>query len=128
MSLGTFQDNGNDIVRVRQAPTVTDEMARIYHAELTLDFATGLGPQPPFVDGNGNPRQPQAMLQWSDDRGQNWSNLHTLNCGFAGQYHTRVIQRRLGRSRYRVYRLTVSDPLRWTLVDAYLRIGPTGLK
>jgi hypothetical protein len=121
---GNYQfvtDNGNLIVRKRRSPTLQSEMAWIYHAELTVDFATGLGPQPPLVDGAGNPRQPQAMLRWSDTRGATWSNQHITGMGFAGAYDTRVVWRRLGRSRYRVYELTVSDPIPVVIVDAYLR-------
>lgn len=114
-------DNGENIVRKRRSPTLVSEMAWIYHAELTVDFATGLGPQPPLLDGDGNPRTPQAMLRWSNDRGSTWSNEHIAGCGFAGEYSTRVIWRRLGRARYRVYEITVSDPIPWTIVDAYLR-------
>lgn len=121
MSLSYLDDNGSAIRRLRRSPTLVDEMKWIPHAELTVDFATGLGPQPPLVDGDGNPRPPQAMLRWSDDRGSTWSNEHIENCGFAGQFNTRVIWRRLGRSRYRVYELSVSDPIAWTIVDAYLR-------
>jgi hypothetical protein len=121
---GNYQfvtDNGNLIVRKRRSPTLQSEMAWIYHDELTVDFATGLGPQPPLVDGAGNPRQPQAMLRWSDTRGATWSNQHITGMGFAGAYDTRVVWRRLGRSRYRVYELTVSDPIPVVIVDAYLR-------
>lgn len=112
------------IRRLRRSPTISDEMKRIFHASLTLDFDTGLGPQPPLLDGNGNPRAPQANLSWSDDRGKTWSNIYMLNCGMAGQYKTRAIKRRLGQSRYRVYQLSVTDPIPWTLVDAYLEAGP----
>jgi hypothetical protein len=121
---GNYQfvtENGNPIVRKRRAPTIVNEMEWIYHTDLTVDFGVGLGPQPPLLDGNGNPRPPQAMLRWSDNRGSTWSNEHIANCGFAGEYNTRVIWRRLGRSRYRVYEVTVSDPIPWTIVDAYLR-------
>ncbi len=111
----------NSIRRLRRSPTLVNEMEWVYHAELTVDFATGLGPQPPLTDGDGNPRPPQAMLRWSNNRGSTWSNQHIANCGFAGEYNTRVIWRRLGRSRYRVYELTVSDPIPWTIIDAYLK-------
>lgn len=114
-------DNGALIRRLRRSPTLVNEMAWIYHAELTADFATGLGPQPPLLDGDGNPRPPQAMLRFSDDRGSTWSNTHIANCGFAGEYQARVVWRRLGRSRYRIYEISVSDAIPWTLVDAYLR-------
>lgn len=123
MSRSTLTDNGVDIRRLRRTPTVLNEMERIYHAELTVDFDTGQGPQPPLTDGDGNPRQPQAMLRFSDNRGKSWSNEHLANCGFAGQYQARAIWRRLGQSRYRVYELSVTDPIPWVIVDAYLRLG-----
>jgi hypothetical protein len=113
-------ENGATIRRVRQSPTLVNEMEWIYHSQFVADFATGLGPQPPLQDGGGNPRPPQAILQWSDNRGSVWSNEYIAGCGMAGEYNTRAIWRRLGRSRYRVYRLIVSDPIPWTLVDAYL--------
>ena len=123
MSMANLTDNGAAIRRLRRSPTISNEMAWISHAELTLDFDTGQGPQPPLTDGDGNPRPPQAMLRWSDDRGKTWSNQHVLNCGLAGQYKARAVQRRLGRSRYRVYEMSLTDPIPWTLVDAYLRVG-----
>lgn len=121
MSLNFLDDSGLAIRRLRRSPTLVDEMRRIYHSEFNADFATGLGPQPPFVDGDGNPRPPQAMLRWSDNRGSTWSNEHIADCGYAGEFNTRVIWRRLGQSRYRVYELSVSDPIAWSLVDAYLK-------
>jgi hypothetical protein len=114
-------DNGSTIRRLRRSPTIVEEMQWIPHAELTVDFAPGLGPQPPLLDGDGNPRPAQAMLRWSDDRGSTWSNVHTVSVGFAGQYMHRSIWRRLGRSRYRVYEMTLTDPIPWVVVDAYLR-------
>ena len=120
MSRSYFDDNGTSIRRLRRSPIIVSEMARVYHAELTLDFMTGVGPQPPLQDGNGNDRPPQVMLRWSDDRGMNWSNEHTLSLGYAGQYQTRVIQRRLGNSRYRVYEFSMTDPVEAVVVDGYL--------
>lgn len=113
-------ENGQLIRRLRRSPTPVNEMAWIYHHELTVDFATGLGPQPPLTDGAGNPRAPQAVLRWSNDRGSTWSNDHFADLGLAGGYVTRAIWRRLGRSRYRVYELTFSDPVPVAIVDAYL--------
>jgi len=120
MSLNFLDDNGSVIRRLRRSPTLNNEMQWVYHSQLVVDVATGLGPQPPFVDGDGNPRPPQAMLRWSNDGGNTWSNQHIANCGFAGEYSTRVIWRRLGRARRRVYEFSVSDPIPWSIVDAYL--------
>lgn len=110
----------NLICRLRRAPTLNNELKWVYYPGLTVDFATGLGPQPPLQDGGGNPRPPQAMLRWSDNGGSTWSNQHIRDCGFAGEYDTRVQWLRLGRARRRVFELTVSDPIPWCITDAYL--------
>jgi hypothetical protein len=120
LSLDHLDDDGATIRRQRRAPTISDEMEWIYHSSLTVDFDTGQGPQPALTDGDGNPRAPQAILRWSDDRGKTWSSERIVDCGSAGEFKTRVIWHRLGRSRYRVYELTVSDPIPWVIVDAYL--------
>ena len=119
LSTANLTDNGTLIRRVRQAPTVIDEMKWITHAEMTVDVQTGEVSS--LVDGDGFARQPQAILQWSDNRGQTWGNEHFTDCGYVGEFNTRVIWRRLGRSRYRVYRFVVTDPILWVICDAYLR-------
>jgi hypothetical protein len=121
MNMNYLDDDGVSIRRVRRAPTIENEMDWIYHSELTIDFDTGLGPQPPILDGNNAPRAPQAMLRWSDDRGKTWSNEHLMDCGLAGEYDMRVVWRRLGRSRYRVYEVSVTDTIRWVIVGANLK-------
>lgn len=117
-------ENGALIQRIRDSPYVFREARWINHEQLQLDVEVGLGPTPPLVDGNGDPRPPQLSLQWSDNQGKSWSNEHILDCGFAGEYQTRVIARRLGRSRGRVYRVTCTDPVPWRFSDAYLEATP----
>lgn len=124
MSLAYLTDLGGTIRRLRRAPTVGEEMAWLTHVELTIDYDMGNGPQPPLLDGAGKPRPPQSMLRWSDDRGKTWSNEHILNLGFAGQTKARATQRRLGRSRYRVYEESMTDPVSAAIVDAYLTTVP----
>jgi hypothetical protein len=69
-------------------------------------------------------RSPFVYLRWSDDAGHTWSNLYALPIGFAGQYRTRVIWRRLGRARSRVYEVSCTDPVPFRIVDAYLDAEP----
>ena len=88
----------------------------------TVQSFADIGEPPVLLDGDGNPRPPQLMIRWSDDRGKTWSNEHVVNCGASGQYTTRAIVRKLGRSRYRVYEISVSDPVPWVIVDAYLKV------
>jgi hypothetical protein len=81
---------------------------------------TSIGPTPMLLDGDGNPRPPQLMLRWSDDSGKTWSNEHIYDCGNLGEYTARIVARRLGRSRQRVYEISFTDPIPWTVVDGYL--------
>lgn len=124
MSISLFDNFGNLIHRVRRAPHISTEMEWAVHNELWIDMETGIGPQPPLLDGSGNARDPIASLRWSSDMGRTWSNYHDLGAGQAGQYRTRVHIHRLGRARDRVYELTVSDPIPWRILDAYLQADP----
>jgi hypothetical protein len=114
-------DNGTTIQRRRRYQTLNDEMQYIYYPEFTADFATGLGPQPPLVDGDGNLRPPQAMLRCNRDG--IWGNQRFANCGFAGEYNARVRWLRLGRARKMILELSVSDPIPWSLTDSYLGVS-----
>lgn len=123
MSFNYLDDDGFPIRRLRQTPTVKQELNRVYHSELRVDFDVGLGPQPPLVDASNAPRAPQAMLQISNDGGKTWGPEHWRDCGMAGQTMTFVRWKRLGQSRRRVYRLIVTDPIFWAIVDAYLELS-----
>lgn len=117
--------NDGILRRLRRAPTSQNELEYETHAKLTFDMATGLGPQPPLQDGDGNDREPECMLRWSDDRGRTWSNVHHLPCGYAGEYSRRVRALRLGRARDRVYEWSQTDPIPTYIKDCYLN-GPEG--
>ena len=67
---------------------------------------------------------PQAMLQWSDDGGHTWSNEHWTSIGRLGERKTRVRWRRLGRSRDRVFKLTISDPVKVAILGASVEVTP----
>lgn len=116
-----LDDNGTAIRRLRRTPHTINEMEWIYASQLVIDFNPGFAPQPPLLDGDGNPRPAQAMLSWSDDRGQTWGNEHIVSLGMAGEYKTRSIVRRLGRFRYRVWEISMSDPYPVCVIDAYLK-------
>jgi hypothetical protein len=61
---------------------------------------------------------PRIMLQWSDDGGYTWSNEYWVSVGKQGQYRALVNFCRLGMSRDRVFRVTVTDPVKWVFVGA----------
>lgn len=76
------------------------------------------------VFGNTIGRGPQMILRWSNDGGHTWSNEYARDCGQAGQYKKRVIWRRLGQARDRVYEVSMTDPVFWAIIDAYLEATP----
>jgi hypothetical protein len=112
---GTYTDAGDPIVRVRTAPHVSKNLNRVFHSRFQLDMETGVG-----LDGSGQGVNPKAMLQWSDDGGHTWSNEYWSDIGRIGARLTRVIWRRLGSSRDRVYRVMISDPVKVVLIGADL--------
>lgn len=113
----TLSDNGNPLIRERSAPHLSQDMLRLFHSRFQLDMQTGVG-----IDGSGQGSAPQAMLQWSNDNGNSWSNEHWVSIGAIGARLTRAIWRRLGAARDRVYRVRISDPVSVTLLGAQVDI------
>jgi hypothetical protein len=74
----------------------------------------------PSPTQHGGPVNPHVMLQWSDDDGNTWSNERMMPLGRVGQYMKRMKWNRLGRSRNRVFRVSISDPVRVVLRDAFI--------
>jgi hypothetical protein len=119
-----FSSIVSPIQRLRRSPHINLEKEWVFHHEMQVDLEAGLGPIPPLLDGSGNARDPQLMLRWSDDGGRTWSNQYFVGVGQAGNYKTRAVWRRLGRSRQRIYEVSCSDPIPWRIVDAYLKATP----
>lgn len=107
------------IRRLRQSPHVSDTGERLFHNRFQVDFQPGIG------TATGQGVDPQVMIQWSDDGGFTWSSERWVSIGAVGRYLSRVVLWRLGQSRDRVYRVTVSDPVvAWVLAQAFLDVFP----
>ncbi|MGH9505233.1 MAG: hypothetical protein ACRD20_20460 [Terriglobales bacterium] len=65
-------------------------------------------------------RGPIMTLRWSNDGSKTFSNPYDRDCGQTGQFLARVKWDRLGQARDRVYEISVSDPIPWRIIDAYL--------
>lgn len=126
MSIMLLDDVGDEIRRVRRAPHVSLNQMWSFHNQLQVFVQPGVGPMPPLLDGAGNPRDPIMNLRWSDDGAQTWSNEVSVGVGQAGEYAKRVMFRRfrLGRARDRVYEISVSDPVFWRIINAFLDVEP----
>ncbi len=63
---------------------------------------------------------PQAMLRFSSDGGQTWSQERWASIGQAGQTKNRAMWRQLGQARDRVFEVVVSDAVRRDIIGATL--------
>lgn len=106
--------DGRELRRIRRTPLLTSQQQWIFYKQLQVFLESGLG----TVSGQGE--DPLIRLRSSDDGGKTWGNAHSISVGRMGAYTLRVIWRRLGRSRNRVFELSVSDPIPYRLIDAFM--------
>ena len=108
MALDTYTDAGAVIPRIRAAPYITNDDNTTY---ITFDW-----PQVDMETGVTG----VAVLQWSDDDGKTWSNEMQASLGAIGDT-VRVRWRRLGKSRTRAFRVTITDSVRVAIVGAAIQ-------
>lgn len=111
-----YTDNGDPITRQRTTPHVSNEGKRLFYDWLQVDFKPGVGDYTTL--------QPSVMLEYSNDGGMTWSDVITRSVGAQGAFSSRVIFRRLGTGRDRVFRVTMTDPVDWALSGASLSVSP----
>ncbi len=116
-----FTDNGSAIIRRRVTPHLSEDEVFLFFNEFQLDIESGTG-----LDGSGQGTDPQAILEWSDDFGHTWSNEKWASMGKIGQTKWRAMWRRMGRARDRVFRVTISDPVKVVLIGAEIDFTPGG--
>jgi hypothetical protein len=114
----TTDVDGTLIRRLRRTPSFFYENKRLFYSRLELMLEPGLA----LASGQGS--DPQVMLRVSNDGGKTWGAELSRSAGARGQYGTRVYWNRLGSARDRVFEFTMSDPVPWRLIDAYLDVQP----
>ena len=119
-----YTDNGDEIRRVRRCPHLVTDFQRQYFEELQIQFQPGVGLEgitDPPINQETIGSIPQAMLRWSNDGGSTWSNEHWSQIGQVGKYKNRIIWRRLGWARDRIYEVVVTDPVFACIISANLK-------
>jgi hypothetical protein len=119
-----YTDDGNTIRRLRRCSHLTTDLQRQYFDELQIQFQPGVGLQgitDPPLNAETTGANPQAMLRWSSDGGSTWSNEHWSAIGKVGKYRNRIIWRRLGYARDRIFEVVVTDPIFACIVSANLK-------
>jgi len=111
-----YTDDGDEITRERTTPHIWNNLERSFYSSFQLDMEVGVG----LTSGQGS--NPQVMLQISNDGGRTWGSEKWKSAGRIGEYKTRVKWNRLGTSRDRVFRIRMSDPVKWVILGGYLEV------
>ena len=112
-----YQDNSELIQRTRVSEQIKQQGNNVFHHKLEIFFEPGVG----LATGQGN--DPYAMLQYSDDGGDTWSSEIWRSIGKIGKHQWRAVWNRLGASRHRNYKITVTDPVEWVITNANLEFS-----
>jgi hypothetical protein len=119
---------GKPIISLRQCPHLAAEDAWMIFDELWIDMQTGVGLNDDKAFTGGNVfapimigKDPKILLEWSDDGGDTFPNSREVLIGKIGKRLTRLTARRLGKSRDRVFRVSIADPVRRCFIDAGTR-------
>lgn len=113
----TYTDNGDPIKRVVTTRHVNFDGNEYGISELYLDMETGVG----TVSGQGS--DPEIMLDVSKDGGRTYPIQRTAKIGALGVYNRgRVIWRRLGASTDFVFRFSMTDPVKFTIISGSLEV------
>lgn len=117
LDMSSYTDDGNAIRRQRATTSLHKERKNLIYHNLEIEFESGVG-----LSGGVQGEDPQAVLDWSDDGGKTWSNQHWKSIGKIGEHKNRAIWRRLGQSINRVFRVTMSDPVKSVIIGAYAEV------
>ena len=117
MSWDTFTEFGNPMVGVIQTANIQNDRQRVFCGRFELDVEAGVG----LTSGQGS--DPIIWLERSKDAGRTWSKRQIgRSAGRQGEYSKRLRWLAQGQGRQLMWRLTTSDPVRWTIIAAYADI------
>ena len=112
-----YTDNGDTIKRMVSTRHVHFDGNEYGASELWLDIETGVGE----ISGQGY--DPTIVMDVSKDNGRTFPIQRTAQMGKIGEYDLkRVIWRRLGSSKDFVFRFTVTDPVKFTIVNGSMEV------
>jgi hypothetical protein len=111
--------DGRPIVKLRISPVIISQFSNVMFNEFELECNNGS-----TTTLNGQGSDPQVMLQVSNDGGYTWSNEIWRQMGKAGQYSFRTKWNGLGIGRLFVIKISVSDPVKFIITAAKVRMTP----
>ena len=110
----TYDDNGLPLVAELTSKHIYSGGERVQLSKLLIDCETGVG----IANGQGS--DPQMEIQVYKDGGHIPLNSRYISLGKMGEYKKRCIIHRLGQARDWTFTATVSDPVKWVVMGAYV--------
>ena len=119
VSFSHRDDDGTTILSTAESQKVYEGGQRIFHSRIELMFDRGVG----LTDDANQGYDPKVRLEYSNDDGNSWHDKGWKSIGKKGELKHRVFWNRLGSARERIYRISVSDPVKWILANAELDVA-----
>ena len=110
--------DGDILQRSFDSPCPRNKAKRIFYPSYELEFEAGLGTE------SGQGEDPKIMLTYSDNGGKTWSSERWLSIGKIGEYDRRGQIFRMGSGRDRIYRATITDPVKFTGRAVHIEMVP----
>ncbi len=120
---GTAQtESGNPYLFLAQSAPLHAFPKGLIVDQFDVDIIPGVGNNSGIADA----ANPQLMLDWSDDGGQNWTGGRTASLGQAGQTYAVASFHQLGSTQRsgRTFRLSCSSPVMRGILNADARVRP----
>lgn len=120
-NLNLYDYAGILIKRQRVMPHMVNNLDNMLYHWFQLDMEVGIGLDGTIVQPNYDP---QVMLQWSNDGGHKYSYEYWRSAGKIGETRKRVVWRQLGRSRDRIFKLSIVANTKVYLLGAVVKADP----
>lgn len=112
-----LDDNGQEIHRIVTLPFQHSQFNQIEISRLELHVEVGK------ASITGSYTEPMLMMRHSEDGGYTWSNERTGSLGKTGEYSKRIFWTRVGTKREWLFELSISDPVKFSIIDATIDIS-----
>lgn len=114
LSNTTYTEFGNTVQLLATGSPIHGDRKRVFIPRFEMDIEGGVG----IETGQGS--NPQVMLRVSKDGGRTWGDRQMWRTmGAAGRYLTRMRWLNLGQAREWVFEITISDPVKRTVIAAH---------
>lgn len=117
LSASAYDEYGTMMPAIAVSPTLHNPGGKVFLSSLELLMQVGVG----LLTGQGS--DPKVFLDWSDDDGRTWSTFQlSASMGIIGDYKAIVRFTQLGSFASRIFRLTITDPVKRVVMSAIPKV------